>query len=155
MKLLIRVILAIILIPILLLLTKCTAVHFDNDAGARHLLLRLQSVPLPPNSRLIYQGYKVGGGYFSATGDSTNYLAYSIFLADASPPEVSAFCKPFVRTPDDSETGVFPLLKPPYGPFLPMDVITAHIPQAEQSHAYVLYSLDWGPEDAFWDIRGW
>ena len=141
-------------IPILLLLTKCTVVHFENNAGAEHLLLKLEHIPLPPNSFLRKQGWEVGGGYFSATGDASDFLAYRVFVVNLRPQQVSQYFDPYIKQPN-FDAGVFPLDQAPRGAYLPIEHISAHVPTSDRSQAYVLYLLDRGVEDGFWDIRGW
>jgi hypothetical protein len=144
----------LVITPIVLVLAKCTAVHFTNDADAERLLQDIERVHLLESGRVVYQGREVGGGYFSATGDSTDILAYRIFLTD-TPPEKPSVLEYRRAERREQEIGVFPLNQPPKTVYLPMDAISIHVAQKDRNHAYVLYSIAHGGEDGFWDIRGW
>jgi hypothetical protein len=103
---------------------------------------------------VIYEQNEVGN-FISATGDATDILAYRIFVVDLPSQNIGDFFEPSIRQSGEFDFGVCLADKPPQGPWLPMDSILAHIPQAERHNAYILYQTDRCIENGLWDIRGW
>lgn len=145
----------LILIPFVLVATKCTTVHYEHDAAARRLLVTLDRLPLPEGSRVIFEESAVGGS-FSGTGDMTNIAAMRAFTTDRPFQDVAAFFAPeFQRDSAKADFGVFPIDQPPVLPELPFDLKS--LPHVEKGRTYVLYAIApcEGEEEGIWDVRGW
>jgi len=154
MKKFLAVIALLILASFALLTTKCAVIYHKHNAEARELLVKLRRLPLPQGARLLYERDEAGS-FLSSTGDSTDIIAYRIFISDLPGAKVTEFFQPYMK-PGEFDSGVCPVNKPPAGsPYLPMRSILGHIPDAERNHAYILYQTDRCEEDGIWDIRGW
>lgn len=143
----------LIIVPFVLVLTKCAVVHFEHNAAAQRLLVNLQHLPLPQDGRLLYERAEVGN-YLSATGDDTDVLAYRVFITDLPAKDISDFFAPFQKG-KEFELGVRGMDAPPNSPYLDMGSILQHVPHADRGHAYILYAVDRCSEDGIWDVRGW
>jgi hypothetical protein len=157
----VKVVGILVLIPLVLLLSKCAVVHFQHDADARQLLTDLRKVPLPQGSHLVCERTEVGN-YFSSTGDATDIFACRVFTTDLPAKDLSEFFASYINGllkgashRDIREISFWRADEVPPLFDLPLDSILKQVPQAERSHAYILYSANRCEEDGIWDGRGW
>jgi len=148
-----KLFLFLILVPFLLVLGKCTMVHFSHDAAAQRLLVDLRRQPLPQDSRVIYEHAEVGS--YAATGDNTGIFAFRVFVTDLPEQNVSEFFARSLKWPTGSDFGFCHIENPPQVSMLPIDSIRKHVPQSERNRAYILFHTVCSQDDGIWDVRGW
>ena len=150
-----KVLAVIVLLPFLLVLSKCAYVHVDHNFAGTRLLGELQKVGLPPGSKVLKQKSEIGG-FISGTGDAIDALAYRVFTTTENEGEVFRYFS--TRNPrddnDDDRFECFRLDAPEGSRISVTESILRRELSASTKPSYVVYSAE-RIDDGIWDWRGW
>ena len=140
---------------LLLVLIICLLSHLDHNLSAKVSLMELSKIQLPPESRLLNEGWEVGN-FISGTGSDIDSLAYRAFASSLPPEEVeNIFAGKLENDPSlEIRAGIFRLDIPKHPRAGLTESYLRENLGATTSPTYVIYRAQ-RIDDGVWDWRGW